>query len=961
MKSRLLAAGCALVAFGTQAPALDQNRALTQSMHRVWQSEQGIPLASIRAIRQAADGYLWLGTESGLFRFDGVRFVAAADLNPRLAPDAAVTALAEDESGNLWISARNGLFRMRNGAVELAGNAAGCLIADPRHGVWACTADGLVAGSARLGMAEGLPRDAAQTGCVTSDGRIWVGGPGSRIYVWDGQRFTPRPLRGLPAQATVQTMLAARDGTVWIGTSDGLIQLSDKIERRLTTADGLPANSVRSLTEGRDGTLWIGTTAGFSRLRKNDIESYTTKAGLSQSTINAIFEDSQGSLWVGTKRGLNQFFDRHTIPITTSEGLPSNDTGPIFQDARGTLWVGTIGAGLARYEGRLLSVMTTANGLASNTIRALAGRENELWVGTDRGLNRLRDGVVAETWTEASGLPSKTVSSLYAAPDGSTWVGTSRGLAVLRDGKMTRVAPDAVVSLAGDGHGRVYAALSERGVAAFDSVSGRELAGERLAVHHAVALYSDGARLWVGTLGGGLVISERGRLTAVLPKDGLFDDEIFGMAPDGGGLLWMACSKGIFSVRVADLLEFAAGRSHQVKSNPYSPLDGLQTVECKSGVQPAVWHMRDGHVSFSTIRGLLLMDPVQTFRPAVPPRAVIEQIVVNGRVLGPDALQDLHPGNKNVDFIYTGLDFRSPGRITFEYMLEGFTRGWVAARTRREASFTNLTPGRYRFRLKACTTAGGCSETAGPELVIPARYYQRVWFPFAAGGLLLGTVWLAYLARIRSLKKHFDAILGERLRIARELHDTLLQGFSGVTMEMQALAARLPGESKAVLDDIIADAAKSLREVRLLVSNLRNEQHARAGLSSALAQAVAQASGGARVKLELEDAPALPAEVEYNLARIAQEAATNAVKHSGADHIRVRLRSGRGRVSLSVADDGCGFTPEGAFDGHFGLLGMKERAAEIGADLDVSSRPGKGTTVSVALELADAARVRKES
>ena len=959
----------ALAVMAPPASALEQNRALTQYMHRIWQSQQGLPLASIRAILQTSDGYLWLGTESGLFRFDGVRFTSASDISELLAADISVAALLEDSDHNLWIAARkDGLLRMRDGTVSRISQAEGrplgnvsCLISDSSSNVWACTSAGVLeirGGASRILDAGSVSaRNGATTACITGDGRVWLAGQGPRILIWDGRHFTPYLVRSLPSLAVVQAMLASRDGSVWIGTTDGLVRIENGVEKRFTASSGLPGNSILSLAEGQDDTLWIGTSSGFSRFRKGALESYTTKAGLSQSTIYSIFEDAQGSLWVGTKRGLNQFLDRRTVPITTSEGLPSNDTGPVLQGEDGSLWVGTIGAGLARMNGPRFSVMTRADGLSSNSIYALAGgNSGDLWVGTDRGLNRLRNGRPAETFTAEDGLPHGLVKSLYTARNGVLWIGTTHGLAFLRDGRIARIGGasggNPVVSIEGDRRGRIYAAVEGIGISVYDESTMREIPAEQIPVRNAVSLYADGDLLWIGTHGNGLNLLDRGEVKEFLPADGIFDDEIFGIASDGEGLLWMACSKGIFSVKRDDLLRFAAGTLQHVASTPYSPLEGLQTVECKSGVQPAVWHLADGHVAFSTIRGLLLMDPSQAAWKLPPPRAVVEKAVINGRTLPVGDIPDLSAGTKNVDFVYTGLDLRSPGRITFRYKLESFNRDWVNAGARREASYTNLQPGRYRFRLMACIGEGNCTETAGASFVIPARFYQRAWFPFLCGGLIVLMAWLAYQARIQHLKRQFAVILAERIRIARELHDTLLQGFSGVTMEMQALAQRLPSDSRKVLDEIIGDAANCLREVRHLLANLRHEQARRSGLGSAIARAASQANGGdvSRLKFDLEPVPALlSAHTEYNLLRIVQEAVTNAVNHSGASRINIVLRSHPKRIVLSVADDGSGFNTAGGVDGHYGLIGMKERAREIGADLNIASHPGEGTIITVEL------------
>ena len=924
-------------------------------MHRVWQSLQGLPLASIRAMCQTADGYMWLGTESGLYRFDGIRFTPAGDFSERLPGDLSVTALLEDSRHNLWIGTRNGLLRLSNGVVtdesQVDGLASGpitCLTTDARGNVWACTSDGPLVvhdGVPELVNAgTGVPRNGTSAACGTADGKVWFGGQGPQLRVWNGTEFESRTMRSLPAAAAVESMLAARDGSVWVGTSDGLVRIQKGSEKRYTSENGLPGNSVLSLDVGSDGTLWFGTNSGFGRLRKGELESYTTRAGLSQSTIYAIREDHQGSLWVGTKRGLNQFLDRHTVPITTSEGLPSNDTGPVFQDESGRLWIGTLGAGLAQMKDHRQKVLTVASGLASNTIYSLAGSTKRgLWVGTDRGLNLLVRGRLVRTLSVRSGLPSDRIDSLYQGRSGALWVGTGRGLAVVRDRRVLRLSAresGPIVSLDGDAEDRIYAAVAAVGVLVFDGSTARELSTRRIAIRDAVSLYHDNQALWIGTLGGGLYLLDQGRLTQFLPKDGLFDDEIFGITSDDRGLLWMACSKGIFAVKRDDLERFAHGAIHHLSCTPYSPLEGVQVVECKPGVQPAVWRMRDGSVAFSTIRGLLLVDPAQTAWKAPPPRAVVEQVAINGHEQTAKVPLVLPPGKANLEFIYSGLDFRAPERVAFRYRLEGFSPGWIDAGARREASFTNLQPGRYRFRLMACNAQAECTEAALPEFVVPARFYQRIWFPPLCAGLAIAAAWLAYRARVRHLRNQFAVILAERTRIARELHDTLLQGFSGVTMQMQALARRLPGDSRKVLDEIIGDSVSCLRDVRLLLSNLRNEP-ARHNTPASAAGGVAVPAGGetSRTKVPAGQA-ALPAQTEHHLLRIVQEAVTNAMNHSGA-----------GRIRISMADDGSGFTTSNGTHGHYGLVGMKERAAEIGADLVIASRPGEGTTVTLDLPI----------
>jgi signal transduction histidine kinase len=373
-------------------------------------------------------------------------------------------------------------------------------------------------------------------------------------------------------------------------------------------------------------------------------------------------------------------------------------------------------------------------------------------------------------------------------------------------------------------------------------------------------------------------------------------------------------------------------------------------------VSPATWRAPDGRLWFSTIQGALVLSPQERKREASPPPVLIERVIVNGKPDEPYRGGRFGPGRENLEFQYTALSFLEPNRTTFRYLLEGFDNGWTDAGTRRQAFYTNLPPGAYRFRVMACSD-GLCNEArnSNPVILVP-YFYARPWFLLLCAGLTGLATWKVYQMRAQRWQEELALIVGERNRIARELHDTLIQGFSGITMQMQALAARLrSAEERATLKDIIVDAGNCLRETRRSVEGLRNRGGD--GLASAIrgfAQPIAQ-ERGIRLKLKLETSPHdLSAEAQYNLLRIAQEAITNAIKHSGARSIEIALGYSRNNLRLSVKDDGSGMDLDkdgGARSGHYGLIGMRERATDLGADLQVSSQPGKGTTVSVSMPL----------
>ena len=472
------------------ALGLDPSRGLTQYVHRIWQTQQGLPQGGILQIFQTRQGYLWLATQTGLVRFDGVRFQQAEDIIPGAPSNLWVRTALEDQRGALWLgSNESGLYRLGPDGVNqyttaqgLPSNAIQCLVQGRDAVIWACTDSGL----ARLDVSRAEPRiQAYPTGlrnesvenihaaCEDSSGNLWVGADGPRVAVQSNGRFTPRPLKGIPASASVRALLCAGD-TVWAGTSDGLIRIKGNDreadrgndQRLFTVKDGLADDFVFSLAQGSGGTIWIGTRNGFSRLRNGNFDSFRPQDGLSQSTALAMFEDREGTLWVGTKRGLNQFVDGRGVPYTVSEGLPSNEAGPVLEDRAGVVWAGTLDRGLARFDGQGFRSLTTRDGLASNTILALAvDRDGSLWAGTQNGLNQLRGGRVVETYTVQRGLPGNLIRILYEDHAGVLWAGTEKGLAVFRGGRFETVSgapPGAVVALSEDREGHIVMA-TERG------------------------------------------------------------------------------------------------------------------------------------------------------------------------------------------------------------------------------------------------------------------------------------------------------------------------------------------------------------------------------------------------------------------------------------------------------------------------------------------------------------------
>jgi signal transduction histidine kinase/ligand-binding sensor domain-containing protein len=956
------------VLFCGSAHGLDPGRRLTQYAHRVWQTEQGLREAGVNSLEQTHDGYLWLGTYAGLIRFDGVKLTTIPG-SKGILENMWIRSMVEDSDGRLWLATNGaGLVRLQNGVMTqyteksgLPSDALYCVISGP-SGLWACTAKGLARFAdgkiETYSTEQGLPDSVVYAACNAKDGTLWAGSEYSKVSMWNGSRFVVHILRSIPPDTAVRAMLCSNDGSVWIGATRGLIHLKDGQESLLTVNDGLANNFVVSLSESRDGSIWIGTRNGFSRLRGGEIESFRQEDGLSQRRVLAIHEDSEGSLWVGTNHGLDQFLDGRAITYMARDGLPSDDAGPVIEDRRGNVWVGTPGRGLCWFDNHHFSVLARKQGVSDNVYALLNDDNGGFWAGTSEGIKHVVDGRVVGVYTVDSGMPSNITRSLFRDGSGTLWAGTASGPARLENGRFDQPAAlrgplaTEIVSIGEDRQGRLYFAAGRGGVFTFANGETREVTLNAVgSPARADAFYTDQqGLLWIGTVGSGLKLIRNGVVTSYVTRDGLFDNSIYAIVPDAADRLWLASPSGIYSVKRAELLRFAEGQIRRIEA---SGIDLLRPIECKPGVQPGAIRVQDGRLWFSTTRGLIVFDPNQVKTPPPPP--LIESLLVNGESKAPDQNGRLGPGRKNLEFQFTDLSFIDPGRIAFRYILEGFDKDWTDARTRREAFYTNLPPGDFRFRVTACNPDGLCNPTdRWVALTLAPYYYQRPWFFPLLAAILAFSGWAAHRLRVHRLQEQMGLVLTERNRIARELHDTLIQGFSGLTLQLQAMAGRLrSAEERATLDDIIRDAGTYLQETRQSVSGLRSGPGPVRHLASAIAESARHITAQKSVRLNLKlgkNEHFIPAEVQYNLLRIAQEAIANSVRHARAHNIEVALDCSGAGICLAVKDDGSGFDPAQigeAGPGHYGLVGMRERAAEVGASLDLSTTPGKGTTIRV--------------
>jgi len=976
---RLGKGGAIVVLCASPLFALDPQRPPSRYGHDAWLGQNGLPQEFVGSITQTRDGYLWIGTLGGLVRFDGVRFTVFDSSNMPGLKDARITALCPGRDGGLWIgTAAGGVSRLEGGVLRAF---------EP--------------------VSEAPDRSLKYVRSLVeaADGSLWIGTSGGGIRRFrDGRRLGNEEPASLGH--TITALLQDRSGDVWIGsTTEGVARLSGGRVIRYRAQDALPDNFVHAIFEDRAGAIWIGTRGGLARIRDGRATSFTRKNGFPAEEARAIWEDRDHNLWVGT---LGQGLVRGSGGKFVAAGpgsLSDDNVMSLFEDHEGSLWVGTQ-KGLNRLKDVAFTTFSRRDGLSHEQVNSLLrSRDDSVWVGTDGGgLNQLKHGRL-RVFTVRDGLGSDYIGPLFESRDGSLWVGGDGFVSHLKGRRFTTYRTDPAgeghfVSMLGeDAQGQLVVSIGNQPLVRFE-------AGRLVPYHPATGagfyrfsmLRDREGALWFGTTEG-LARFKDGGYTVYTEKDGLPDDTVHSVYQDAEGTLWIATigglcrfrdgrfvsfagasglgigvvsqviedstghlwmngRRGIVRVRKEDLDAYAAGRASSVPFTVYGTGDGLESADYNpSYIQAPACRTGDGRLWFATTKGVAFIDPLRLAVNPLPPPVVVERVLADDEevpLLG-DARARVQPGRKKFEFHYTALSFVSPEKVRFRYFLEGFDSAWTAAHERRTAYYTNLPPRRYRFRVKAANADGVWNEAgAAFAFELEPRFHQTRWFTLLVLGLLALGAWSLHRLRLGRIEARFAAVMGERNRMARELHDSLAQGLAGIALHAGALRRAAPELSSAGsrhLDTIGRLVESSLAEARGSVWDLHPESLRQRDLAEALRAMVRELTTDTPVKagLELRGTPRpLGRQAERNIFRIGQEALTNALKHSEACVVEMVLSFERARVELRVRDNGRGFDPEApAAPGHdgFGLRSMRQRAEQMGGRLSVNSRPGAGTEV----------------
>ena len=970
--------------------AFEPDRSIRQLQHTSWTIGDGAP-PDIWALAQAPDGFLWIASGAGLYRFDGVTFDHFQPPRGEQFPSIDMTSVATTPSGDIWVGYdSDGVTRVRAGQITNFGLREGLprgrvysIAVEPDGVVWAAAARGLARydGKSWQTIAEtwNYPALRADYILLARNGTLWVTTGETIVYLKrDSKRFERTGVQA----GEYAVMAEAPDGSIWI---------SDDVEgtRRLDThqSGALPRPSVKAavrpepvrskaLLFDSNGVLWgtDGDLGGiyrlpFSRrysdaaaLRQADVtDRFGLKDGLTADIAVPLIQDTEGDIWVGTNLGLNRF--RHKdfallsgIPETSQSGylLAANrsvyvvvgDSSSLFRvvtDApptflsrtppkirclyasqKGDVWIGSAG-GVSRFGTRGLGEMPLPGSDSRPNVMSIAeDNKGSLWAALAyQGIFRLKDG----RWTrqaKTSDLPNPTPTLIVNDPDGRLWFGF---------------------------FGNVAAVLNQNRIKVLTSRVG-------LNVGNVMTIYAEGRDVWIGgELGLATYDGKRAETIGsnrVAPFSG-----ITGIVSSEDGAVWINGILGIVRVTPQELRHAILDPTHHVQYQLFDSHDGVSGAAQQSSGGSTAVRGPDGRLWFATNHGVISVDPTHLAQNGRPPPVSILALTADGTTY-PLAGAALPSGIENLRVDYSAPSLSIPERVRFRYRLEGFDARWIDAGARRQAFYAHLGPGSYRFRVIAANS-DGLWNLAGASLgfTIPPTFLQTRLFTLLCVSAATGMLWVLYVLRLRRVasrvRDRLEERLKERERIARELHDTMLQGFQGLVLRFQAIVHKMPSgdPTRGQMEQALARADSMLIDGRERVRGLRATEHVNNFPQSLTDMGEELADGHpAKFRVIVEGAQRdLHAIVQEELIRIGHEALFNAFHHAGASRIEVELVYNWRELRVRFRDDGCGIPAdvlaEGGRPGHFGLTGIRERVSRIQANFTLWSRSGAGTELAI--------------
>ncbi len=754
----LMGLAISLCAQGPAAPGLDPHKPISQYMRDSWSIDQGLPQSSVLAIAQGRDGYLWLGTEAGLVRFDGATFTTFTSANTANGlSDNYVNALLVDRDtvwAGTWVGGVTTMSRGRAAPAPGSGGRVSYLYQDRAGTVWAALNPGLARWQGgQFRPVAGLVRHIITIGEAT-DGTLLLG-IYDGIATWRDGRLVPWQPEGGRIDEAVWTIYQDRQGGMWFGTPTALYHAAGGRLRRFGKADGLPDGGVSAILQTRNGQIWIGTDGGgLARMDGERLEVFSARDGLADDAVTALLEDLEGSLWVATRHaGVIRFREPIFTAWTTRQGLPGDVVWTVYGDTQSNLWIGT-SAGLTRLTSGRMTTYTTKDGLPENRISAtIRTSGGDVWVATGSGLARLHRGRWQRLGDE---FPAARVSAFMEDRTGALWIGGNAGLYRLKDGRLHDYTDEAAIqdvkvrTIVEDRDGTIW--IGTHGLGLIRMQNGRFTSfTTRNGLSHDVveALYADEHGLWVGT-SRGLNLVRDGHITILPLRDDAFLTDMFKILKDDAGNLWISSNQGLARVNQQALLDAAAGGAGSVPVQEMVSLDGQRRIEFNGASQDAGWKTSDGRLWFPTIKGLVVVDPAHLATNPLPPPVHVERLLVDGRPVELRDSLELPPGGGGLEIHYTATSLVIPERVMFRYRLDGYDRGWIDAGNRRVAYYTRVPGGHYRFRVIAANNAGVWNDSGATlSFRLGLHAWQAWWFYVLAVLVLLAAIVAIIRLRVR--------------------------------------------------------------------------------------------------------------------------------------------------------------------------------------------------------------------
>ena len=968
-----LVVGClSSLAFASDSP-------LAAFSERKWQMQDGLPEQVVQAFAQTADRYLWIGTTGGLLRFDGERFVLFDRDNTPAFHENNVFCLLVTSDKSLWVGMegggllryRDGVFHAFSSAEGLTNNFVRALLEDRDGKIWIGTDDGLFVLKRdrldRIDNGDLLPLLAVHAIAQDRDGGLWIGG--SQLFRLKDGKATEYKLGAHGSPNRIKSILETRDGTMWVGTvsglqkmapgttwftsvplvtgtvrflretSDGMVWIGtighglelDQNGRisRISAPDALPSNTLLNLYEDQENNIWIGTQGGMLRLSRTPVRTITLPDS-DDSDAETVYQDRNGDVWVAAVN----LFRVHDGKAARYEfaGISGVRIRNIFRDRHGALWIGTEGKGAYRQVGSTMIHYSTKEGLVNNFVRAfLESRDGSVWIATDEGVSQWQPTGI-RNYTTKIGLCYFSTRSLLEDRNGDIWIGTDHGLSRLHQGKFVYDA--------------VTAALHDEKI---------------------WALHEDGdGGLWLGTRTGGLYRWRDGKLTHYTVAQGLSSDGIFELLEDSRGTLWISGPNGISAVSRRQLDSLADNPSGRAAVTLYGVSDGLETIQMCGGEKPAGVLTRQGEAWFPSSKGVLRVS-ADHLGVKNPLPVVIDQVIADGLDVPAQGNVSLGPDNAKVEFHFGVVLLRSQERVRFRYMLDGFDKEWSKPSLSRVAYYTNLPPGRYHFRVAALELSNPeqLAETS-LEIIQKPHFYRMPWFIAACVVLAGFLVWAVYELRLTQVRARFEAVLNERNRLAREMHDTLIQGCASVSalLEAHSSMGHERGNGNGQLLDYAREQLRAtIDEARQAVWDLRQGADDASDISPLLRKMAERVSHEFAVPIEYRASGkpfALDQTTMHDVLMTTREALYNSVRHGQPSSVTVDLSFNEEHVAIEIRDDVKGFEAKAASNGgkHYGVIGMKERVERLGGKFTLRSQVGQGTTVLVEIPKKSLARVQ---